>query len=130
VKHFCEYVKSRRKRIYEEYIIVVMPSARNVYRHADELEGLSAPNRENYLYETRLLQQELPQNATVLQVGSMDGMRIIWLLEVRLDLSLTGLEVESSLIKIAEKNITSTNRNVKFVTGDIPSPTFSNQSIT
>src|SRR5260221_5678259 len=99
-----------------------MPIAKDIYINCDELENLPAPNRENYLYEAELLQNELPQNATVLQVGSMDGMRIIRLLELRPDLQLTGLEIEDELVKIAEQNIARKKLNAKFITGDITKP--------
>jgi len=99
-----------------------MLSAKDVYINADELEGLPAQNRENYLYETELLQKELPQKAKVLQIGSMDGKRIIRLLEIRPDLQVTGLEIEDELVKIAQQNVAQTNLSAQFITGDITNP--------
>jgi len=99
-----------------------MPNAKDVYINCDELENLPAPNRENYLYEADLLQKELPKNAKVLQIGSMDGMRIVRLLQLRPDLQLTGLEIEDELVKIAEQNTTRANLKANFITGDITNP--------
>ena len=99
-----------------------MPLAKNIYIHADRLENLPAQSRENYLYETDLLQKELPHDANVLQVGSMDGMRIIRLLALRPDLKLTGLELEDELVKVAKQNATKANIHAKFITGDITVP--------
>lgn len=98
-----------------------MLSAKN-FINLDELEQLPALNRKNYLYETKLLHKELTKKAKVLQVGSMDGLRIIRIHEVRPDLQLTGLELEDELVKVAKKITTEKNIMAKFITGDITNP--------
>lgn len=95
-----------------------MPEAKDVYMNCDVLENLPKPNRDNWLFEIELLSKELPQNSRVLQVGSMDGTRILKLLEVRPDLKITGIEIEESLVEIAKQKVT----NAEFIHGDITNP--------
>lgn len=99
-----------------------MPEPKDVYVKCDILEDLPKPNRDNWLFEIELLSKELPQNANVLQVGSMDGTRIIKLLEARPDLILTGIEIEEPLVELAKKNISEANFNANFIHGDITNP--------
>jgi predicted O-methyltransferase YrrM len=99
-----------------------MSSQIDIYINADELENLPILNRDNYLFETKILQQELSQNAQVLQIGSMDGMRILRLLKVRPDLHLTSLELEEELVKVAKQNMSAAGISAKFVTADITDP--------
>lgn len=54
-----------------------MPTPKDVYVNCDILEHIPEQNRNNWLEEIRLLQEILPNNARVLQVGSMDGTRAI-----------------------------------------------------
>ncbi len=99
-----------------------MPSPKDVYVNCDVLEDIPQPNRENWLKEIELLKGELPQNARVLQVGSMDGTRVIRLLEARPDLKITGLEIEASLVELAKQKVTEAGLNADFIHGDITSP--------
>lgn len=99
-----------------------MVSAKDIYLNADELENLPVLNRKNYLYEAELLKKQIEQHAKVLQVGSMDGMRIVLLLTLRPDLQLTGLDIEEDLTNAAIKNILKRGLTAKFVTGDITNP--------
>jgi len=99
-----------------------MSSTKDIFIHCDELENLPKQNRDNYLYEITLLKKELPQNAHVLQVGSMDGMRIIRLLEVRPDLQITGLDIEEALVDLAKENVAKAGVPANFVLGDITNP--------
>jgi len=96
-----------------------MPTPKDVYVNCDVLENLPKPNRENWLCEIELLRNQFPQNAKVLQVGSMDGTRIIHLLKARPDLDITGLEVERSLVNIAKRKIAAAGLGANFVCGDI-----------
>jgi SAM-dependent methyltransferase len=95
-----------------------MPKPKDVYVNCDILENLPKLNRDNWLCEIELLSKELPQNARILQVGSMDGTRIIKLLEIRPDLNITGIEIEESLVEVAKQNVT----NAEFIHGDITNP--------
>jgi SAM-dependent methyltransferase len=96
------------------------PSA--VYVLCDDLDNIPKLNRLNYEYETELLTQILPNSATVLQIGSMDGMRVIRLLTIRPDLKITGLEIEKPLVELARKNIAAAKLSATFELGDITSP--------
>ena len=78
-----------------------MTSAQEIYVHCDELDKIPALNKKNWLYEIELLKEELPLKATVLQVGCMDGTRIIALLKERPDLQIIGLDINKSLLDLA-----------------------------
>jgi hypothetical protein len=99
-----------------------MPSARDVFVKCDELELLPDENRRNYLFELEWLTQELPTAATVLQVGSMDGMRALRMLEARPDLLITGLEIESELVSLATDTLNKRSLPARFIHGDITAP--------
>ncbi len=99
-----------------------MPEPKNVYIKCDVLEDLPKLNRDNWLFEIKLLSKELSQNASILQVGSMDGTRIIKLLEARPDLKLTGIEIEAPLVELAKKKVTKAGLKASFVHGDITNP--------
>jgi SAM-dependent methyltransferase len=99
-----------------------MPTPNDVYTKCDELENLPAQNRQNWLYEIELLRKEIPLNASVLQVGCMDGTRILKLLQERPDLHITGLEIESVFIPIAQAKIADAKFEATFLLGDITAP--------
>jgi len=99
-----------------------MPSAKDIFVKCDELESLPEPNRRNYLFELERLGQILPKDSRVLQVGSMDGLRVIKLLQVRPDLTLTGLDIEPELVDLARRNVADANLAATFVLGDITAP--------
>lgn len=101
---------------------IILASGKDLYVHFDELDDLPPLNRENYLFETDFLRRELAQDSSVLQVGSMDGMRATRLLHVRPDLKITGLEIEGDLVDKARHNIQSQGFSAKFVVGDITTP--------
>lgn len=82
-----------------------MPTPKDIFINCDILENIPQPNRENWLKEVELLKLELPQNARVLQIGSMDGTRIIHLLKLRPDLQITGLEIDAPLVELAQQNV-------------------------
>src|SRR5258708_20679953 len=82
-----------------------MPSPIENLIHCDELDRLPEAHRANYLAELEILSRELPVGTAALQVGSMDGERIIRLLRLRPDLRLTGLEIDSELADLARTNI-------------------------
>jgi SAM-dependent methyltransferase len=88
----------------------------------DELNKLPEANKDNWLAEIELLKKGLPQKANVLQVGCMDGTRIIHLLKVRPDLIITGLDIEKDLLALAKENLKGTNLKVNLVEGDITKP--------
>lgn len=58
----------------------------------------------------------------MLQVGSMDGVRAIRLLQSRADLELSGLEIEPKLVDYAVGNVRDAGLYVEFVIGDITVP--------
>jgi SAM-dependent methyltransferase len=89
---------------------------------ADDLEAIPEPNRLNYLFETLWLAQNLAQAAKLLQIGSMDGRRLIRLLEVRPDLRATGLEIDGQLAVTARKNMAADGFTARIVQGDITDP--------
>ena len=99
-----------------------MPSPKDVYVNCDVLEDIPKQNRDNWLKEIDLLQLELPQNAHVLQVGSMDGTRAIRLLTARPDLKITGLEIEASLVELAKQKVAAAGLRADFIHGDITDP--------
>jgi len=92
------------------------------YLRCDELDALPAINRENWLFELDLLEKILPKNSNVLQVGCMDGTRIIKLLERRPDLHMTGLDIEKEFLEIAERSFTKTGPQVRLIQADITKP--------
>ncbi len=77
-----------------------MAAPEDSYVRCDDLESIPIPNRRNYEIEHDLLINQLPKSARVLQIGSMDGMRIIRLLKARPDLHITGLEIEEALVEL------------------------------
>ena len=99
-----------------------MARAKDIFVRCDELENLPSENRANYLFELEWLASELPRDCTVLQVGSMDGMRARRLLEVRPDLHITGLEIEDELVELSSKNVADHADHTSFVHGDITKP--------
>lgn len=99
-----------------------MPSPKDVYVNCDVLENIPKPNRNNWIKEIDLLRLELPKNARVLQVGSMDGTRAMRLLETRPDLKITGLEIEAPLVELAKQKVAAAGLHADFVHGDITDP--------
>lgn len=95
-----------------------MAQPAETYIHCDELEKLPKDNRDNWEYELSLVCGLLPEAATVLQVGCMDGTRIRRLLSSRHDLRITGLDIEEDLLTIARKKCP----DAEFVLGDITAP--------
>lgn len=96
-----------------------MPNPEDIYVKCDILDEIPKPNKDNYNYETELLSKLLPSGARVLQVGSMDGTRIIKLLKARPDLKLTGIEIEAPLVELAKKKVVEVDLNADFIHGDI-----------
>lgn len=99
-----------------------MSNPEDIYIKCDILEDLPKPNRDNWLYEIELLSQVLPKNVRVLQVGSMDGTRILKLLKARPDLVLTGIEIEAPLVKLAKNKLEQAGLKADFIQGDITNP--------
>lgn len=99
-----------------------MKDPKDIYLKCDVLENLPAKNRENWLFEMELLKKELPKDAKILQVGSMDATRAIRLLKIRPDLKVTGIEIESPLVELAKKNIKEADLKADFIHGDITNP--------
>lgn len=99
-----------------------MSSAKDVFIRCDELDALPDENRRNYLFELEWLAENLPRGANVLQVGSMDGMRALRMLEVRHDLRITGLEIEADLVSLATQTLRKRGLNAQFIHGDITAP--------
>lgn len=94
----------------------------NALIKADELQLLPSGNRENYEFELEYLVDELPVGASILQVGSMDGVRAIRLMRRRPDLHFTGLDIDPSLVELARQNVVEAGVNASFVLGDICMP--------
>ena len=96
-----------------------MPLPKEVYVNCDILDKIPRENKDNWLFELNFLRKELSKNAKVLQIGSMDGTRILELLKARPDLKLTGLEIDKEIHDIAEKKLRGKARSVN---GDILDP--------
>jgi SAM-dependent methyltransferase len=102
--------------------LVRMTEAGDVFVGADDLEGLPAINRLNYEFELDHLVTALPEGASVLQVGSMDGLRAARLLQRRPDLHFTGLDIDASLVDLAKRTVQEVGVSARFVLGDIVDP--------
>ena len=89
------------------------------YINCDKLNKIPKANKENWLAEIKLLKNEITQNAKVLQVGCMDGTRIISLLKARSDLNITGLDIEKEFLAIARENLKKQHLKAQLVEGDI-----------
>ncbi len=99
-----------------------MPTPKEVYIKCDELDNIPKPNKNNWLYEIKLIKKELSQNAKVLQVGCMDGTRIISILKGRPDLKITGLDLEEDMIKKSKENLEKFGFKAEFIHNDITKP--------
>ncbi len=99
-----------------------MTLQKNIYVKCDELDNIPPLNKENWLYEIQLLKNLLRINAKVLQVGCMDGTRILALLKERADLIVTGLDVQKDLLDIAKQKIRKANVKVNLILADITKP--------
>lgn len=89
------------------------------YIHCDELNRIPKMNKDNWLTEIKLLSNDLFENSTVLQVGCMDGTRIVNLLRVRPDLKITGLDIEKKFLVIAKDKLEKEGLSAELVEGDI-----------
>ena len=99
-----------------------MPKVDDVYIHCDELDNIPEICKQNWEFEISLLSKKLKPNATVLQVGCMNGIRIITLLKERPDLKITGLDIEQSMVDICNDNLKRVGRNATVILGDITKP--------
>src|SRR3989339_1730281 len=96
-----------------------MPSPKDIYVNCDELNNITKENKANWLKEIKQVAKEIKKNATVLQVGCMNGVRIIALLKERPDLQITGLDIEKEFLKMARKNFKKCQIKAKLIHGDI-----------
>ena len=96
-----------------------MPKADEIYVHCDQLEKLPALNRENWLWESAWLIKNLEPNASVLQVGSCEGSRIVNIMKERPDLRITGIEIDPILHEMALEHFETTGTDAQSVLGDI-----------
>ncbi len=96
-----------------------MPSPKDIYIHCDELEHLPPMCRKNWEEEIALLAKTLKQRATVLQVGCMDGTRILALFQARPDLQISGLDIDQPLLEKARENFQKANVTVALHHRDI-----------
>ncbi|MBI2573745.1 methyltransferase domain-containing protein [Candidatus Woesearchaeota archaeon] len=92
------------------------------YIECDVLEQLPTLHRDNYNFETEFLTSHLPQNASVLQVGCMDGTRLLRLHQQRPDLELSGLEIEQDLVLTAQSLLSQHKIPATIIHGDITAP--------
>jgi SAM-dependent methyltransferase len=95
-----------------------MVTARN-FMECDALEKIPQLYRDSYNLETEFVLSLFALNATVLQIGSMDGARIMWLLEKRPDVQITGLEIDEEVVKISKENF---KNKAIILLGDITNP--------
>ena len=99
-----------------------MPTPTDVYIKCDELDNIPKLNKDNWIEEIELITKELSLNAKVLQVGCMDGTRILSILEKRPDLEITGLDCEKDMIERSKENLKKIGFNADFVHADITDP--------
>ncbi len=99
-----------------------MPLPKDIYVKCDELDNIPKPNKDNWLKEIELIAEEIKPNAKVLQIGCMNGVRIMALLEKRPDLEITGLDIEKNILEIAKKNLKKFNIKANLIHGDITKP--------
>lgn len=99
-----------------------MTNKDKIFINCDDLDNIPALHRQNYFFEHDYLVKTLKYNASVLQVGSMDGLRADRLLSARPDLEFTGLEIEENLVEIARKHTAESHKKAKFIHGDICNP--------
>lgn len=99
-----------------------MPSADDVYIHCDQLDRIPLLHRENWEFELALVVKKLLPDSSVLQVGCMDGTRMIRLLERRPDLRVTGLEIEEGLVQGCRDNLKGAGMTAEVTCGDITNP--------
>lgn len=98
-----------------------MPEATDVFVKCDDLDNIPDLMRQNYIFETDFLAENLTQNSRVLQVGCVDGERIRRLLAIRPDLKITGLEIEKSLVELAREKSKQFHQ-ASFIHADITQP--------
>ncbi|MBT3835272.1 class I SAM-dependent methyltransferase [Candidatus Peribacteria bacterium] len=99
-----------------------MPTADDIYIHCDELDNIPPICKKNWEFEISLLATKLKPNAKVLQVGCMDGTRIIALLNTRPDLDITGLDIEQSMVDSCNANLEKVGKKATVILGDITKP--------
>lgn len=99
-----------------------MPSPKEVYIQCDELDNIPKPNKDNWLEEIELMAKVISPKAEVLQVGCMNGIRIMALLAKRPDLDITGLDFDQEIIDIAKYNFKKYGIEAKLVHADITTP--------
>jgi SAM-dependent methyltransferase len=99
-----------------------MPLPNEVYVKCDELDNIPKLNKDNWLKEIELLSKEFPLNSKVLQIGCMDGTRIIALLDKRPDLKITGLDIEGYMVEKIKENLKKYNYSADVILGDITKP--------
>ena len=93
-----------------------------VYTKCDELDNIPKPNKNNWIFEIKLICKLIPRNSKVLQVGCMDGARSIAILKIRPDLKITGLDIEPDMIKRSRLNTKRAGFKVNFICQDITKP--------
>lgn len=89
------------------------------YLNCDELDLIPAINKANWLFELDYICTRLPQGAKVLQVGCMNGVRIMEILKKRSDLQFTGLDIEKKFLDIAKDNFEKAGFVVDLIEADI-----------
>ena len=99
-----------------------MPSSKEVYIQCDELDDIPIPNKDNWLKEIELMAKVIKSKAKVLQVGCMNGIRIMALLAKRPDLNITGLDFDQELIDFAKDNFRKFEIKAKLIFADITKP--------
>lgn len=87
------------------------------YLRCDQLEKLPIICRDNWLFELDYLADSLPIKSNIIQVGCMDGTRLLSLLNRRPDLNCTGLDCEADLLELAKEKLN--DFEVKLVLVDI-----------
>jgi len=88
------------------------------YLKCDRLEKLPRANKNNWLFELNFIIKKIPKNSKVLQIGCMDGTRMVAILKRRRDLELVGLDVDDDLVKLARINLRKAGIKAKVITGD------------
>lgn len=92
------------------------------YLNCENFNTLPSIFREVYDLETDLICKLIKRKSNVLQVGPMDGHRMILIQDKRPDLQITSLEIDENFVKIANDKLTGRGIKWRVIQGDITKP--------
>lgn len=92
------------------------------YVNCENFNALPEVFREVYELETELVCKLLKRKSRVLQVGPMDGHRMVLIQDKRPDLHVTGLEIDEKFVKISNNKLANERIDWQVIHGDITKP--------